>query len=145
VLLILAGEYFCFVRFPQTASKAIPADGIFVVAGIAAIGLYDGFFGPGTGSLFALLMISGLRLSLLDATIHAKLFNASANFAAFLVFVTSYLVNWSAVAVMIPAQILDALVATRVMLGRGIALVRPLVVFTCTLMAIKLASEAWLA
>jgi uncharacterized membrane protein YfcA len=66
------------------------------------------------------------------------------NFAAFLLFVTSDLVNWSAVAVMIPAQILGALVGTRAMLGRGIVLIRPLVVLMCTLMAIKLASEAWL-
>jgi uncharacterized membrane protein YfcA len=46
--------------------------------------------------------------------------------------------------VMIPAQILGALVGTRAMLGRGIVLIRPLVVLMCTLMAIKLASKAWL-
>ena len=144
LLLLLAAGYFGFVRLPQASLKAIPVFGILAVAGIATIGFYDGFFGPGTGSLFALLMISGLGLSLRDATIHAKLFNAMTNFAAFLLFVTSDLVNWSAVAVMIPAQILGALVGTRAMLGRGIVLIRPLVVLMCTLMAIKLASEAWL-
>jgi len=144
LLLLIAAGYFGCVRLPQASLKAIPVFGIFAVAGIASIGFYDGFFGPGTGSLFALLMISGLGLSLRDATIHAKLFNAMTNFAAFLLFVTSDLVNWSAVAVMIPAQILGALVGTRAMLGGGIVLIRPLVVLMCTLMAIKLASEAWL-
>ena len=144
LLLLLAAGYFGFVRLPEISSNAIPVIGILAVVGIATIGFYDGFFGPGTGSLFALLMISGLGLSLRDATIHAKLLNAMTNFAAFMVFVTSDLVNWSAVAVMIPAQILGALVGTRVMLGRGIVLIRPLVVIMCTLMAIKLASEAWL-
>jgi uncharacterized membrane protein YfcA len=43
-----------------------------------------------------------------------------------------------------PAQIFGALMGTRTMLGRGIVLIRPLVVFVCGLMAIKLASEAWL-
>ena len=74
-------------------------------------------------------MISMLGLGLRDATIHAKLFNAMTNLAAFLMFATSDLVIWSAVAVMIPAQILGALLGTRVMLGRGIVLIRPLVVF----------------
>ena len=57
---------------------------------------------------------------------------------------TSDLVIWSAKAVMKSAQILGALMGTRGILGRGIVLIRPLVVFVCGLMAIKLASEAWL-
>ena len=121
-----------------------PSFGVLAIMGIAFIAFYDGFFGPGTGSLFALLMISMLGLGLRDATIHAKLFNAMTNLAAFLMFATSDLVIWFAVAVMIPGQVLDALLGTRVMIGRGIVLVRPLVVFMCSLMAIKLASKAWL-
>lgn len=144
ILLFAAALYFGFVRLPQTAMDHPPSFGVLAIIGIAFIGFYDGFFGPGTGSLFALLMISMLGLGLRDATIHAKLFNAMTNLAAFLMFATSDLVIWSAVAVMIPAQILGALLGTRVMLGRGIVLIRPLVVFMCSLMAIKLASEAWL-
>ena len=90
-------------------------------------------------------MISGLGLALREATIHAKLLNAMTNLAAFLLFATSDLVQWSAVAVMIPAQIVGALLGTRIILGRGIVIIRPLVVLMCSLMAIKLASEAWLA
>jgi uncharacterized membrane protein YfcA len=89
-------------------------------------------------------MTAFLGLGLREATIHAKLFNAMTNLAAFLMFATSDLVMWSAVMAMIPAQILGALLGTRVMLGRGIVLIRPLVVLMCSLMAIKLASEAWL-
>ena len=59
-------------------------------------------------------------------------------------FETSDLVIWSAVAVAKPAQILGALLGTRAMLGRGIILIWPLVVFICGLMVMKLASEAWL-
>ena len=66
------------------------------------------------------------------------------NLAAFSMLVTSDLVIWSAVAVMIAAQVLGALLGTRVILGRGSVLIRPLVVFMSSLMAIKLASEACL-
>jgi uncharacterized membrane protein YfcA len=89
-------------------------------------------------------MIATLSLGLRNATIHAKLFNTMTYLAAFLMFATSDLVFWSAVAVMIPAQVFGAVLGTRVMLGRGLVLIRPLVVFMCSLMAIKLASEAWL-
>ncbi|MDC3058559.1 hypothetical protein OA099_04320 [Litorivicinus sp.] len=47
-------------------------------------------------------------------------------------------------AAIILAQILGALMEAPTMLGRGIVLIRPLMVFICGLMAIKLASEAWL-
>ena len=144
ILLLAAATYFGMVRLPQTVPEKVPIFGVLSVLGVGSIGFYDGFFGPGTGSLFALLMISVLGLGLREATIHAKLFNAMTNLAAFLMFATSDLVMWSAVMVMIPAQILGALLGTRVMLGRGIVLIRPLVVLMCSLMAIKLASEAWL-
>jgi uncharacterized membrane protein YfcA len=144
ILLLAAATYFGMVRLPQTVPEKAPIFGVLSVLGVVSIGFYDGFFGPGTGSLFALLMISVLGLGLREATIHAKLFNAMTNLAAFLMFATSDLVMWSAVIVMIPAQILGALFGTRVMLGRGIVLIRPLVVLMCSLMAIKLASEAWL-
>ena len=144
ILLLAAATYFGMVRLPQTVPEKAPTFDVLSVLGVVSIGFYDGFFGPGTGSLFALLMISVLGLGLREATIHAKLFNSMTNLAAFLMFATSDLVMWSAVMVMIPAQILGALLGTRVMLGRGIVLIRPLVVLMCSLMAIKLASEAWL-
>jgi uncharacterized membrane protein YfcA len=144
ILLLAAATYFGMVRLPQTVPEKAPIFGVLSVLGVVSIGFYDGFFGPGTGSLFALLMISVLGLGLREATIHAKLFNSMTNLAAFLMFATSDLVMWSAVMVMIPAQILGALLGTRVMLGRGIVLIRPLIVLMCSLMAIKLASEAWL-
>ena len=59
-------------------------------------------------------------------------------------FVTSDLVIWLVAMVMIPRQITGTLAGTRVVLDRGIVLIRPLVFMMCSLMAIKLASEAWL-
>lgn len=144
ILLIGAALYFGFVRLPDLESENATRFSRWSVIGVAAIGFYDGFFGPGTGSLFALLMVTGLGMALRSATIHAKLFNAMTNLAALALFVTSDLVVWQAVWVMIPAQILGALLGTRLILGRGMALVRPLVVLMCLLMAIKLASDAWL-
>lgn len=143
VLLIVAALYFAIARMPSEAGPLRPL-GWAVVGLLGGIGFYDGFFGPGTGSLFALLMIAGLGMPLRSATIHAKLFNAMTNVAALLVFVSSDLVVWGAALVMIPAQVAGAWLGTRLILGRGLVLVRPVVVVMCVAMAIKLASDVWL-
>ena len=67
------------------ALEQVPSFGTLAIAGVALIGFYYEFFGPGTWSLFASLMISMLGLGLRDATIHAKRFNAITNLAAFFV------------------------------------------------------------
>ena len=77
-----------------------------------------------------------------EATIHAKLFKSVTNVAALSLFATSDFVNWSAVLAMIPVQILGAQAGTHVILGRGIVIVRPLVMMIFILIAIKLASNA---
>ncbi|NBS11150.1 MAG: hypothetical protein EBS77_00570 [Gammaproteobacteria bacterium] len=143
LLLIGAALYFGLVRMPT--DREIPRKPIFWVAGLSAagIGFYDGFFGPGTGSLFALALVAGLGFGLRQGTAHAKVLNAMTNLAAFIIFATSDLVVWLAAVCMIPAQMVGALVGTRLILGRGIVLVRPFVVILCVIMAIKLASDLW--
>lgn len=74
ILLFAAAGYFGLVRLPQTAMDHPPSFGVLAIMGIAFIGFYDGFFGSGTGSLSASLMISMLGLGLRDATVHVKLF-----------------------------------------------------------------------
>lgn len=51
------------------------------------IGMYDGFFGPGTGSLFILAFYFFLKLNLVSASGTTKLFNFVSNAIALLTFV----------------------------------------------------------
>ena len=105
-----------------------PSFGVLAIMGIAFIGLYDGFFWSRHRIVICIINDIDARLGLRDATV-PELFNAMTNLAAFSMLVTSDLVIWSAVAVM---------------LGPGIVLIRPLAVFMSSLTAIKLASEACL-
>ncbi|VEG12800.1 sulfite exporter TauE/SafE family protein [Moraxella cuniculi] len=50
------------------------------------VGFYDGFFGPGTGSLFIIALFLINRLSLLQASATSKIFNFSSNIGAFVAF-----------------------------------------------------------
>ena len=51
-LLFATALYFGFVRLPQAALEQPPSFGTLAIVGIALIGFDDGFFGPGTESLF---------------------------------------------------------------------------------------------
>jgi uncharacterized membrane protein YfcA len=54
-----------------------------------AIGFYDGFFGPGTGSFFATSLVSLRGLGLIRATAHTKAFNFSSNIGSLIVFLAT--------------------------------------------------------
>jgi uncharacterized membrane protein YfcA len=51
-----------------------------------AIGFYDGFFGPGTGSFFTTSLVSLRGLGLIRATAHTKAFNFASNVGSLVVF-----------------------------------------------------------
>lgn len=50
------------------------------------VGFYDGFFGPGTGSLFIIALTLINRLNLLQASATSKIFNLASNIGAFIAF-----------------------------------------------------------
>jgi uncharacterized membrane protein YfcA len=52
---------------------------------VPAIGLYDGLFGPGTGSFFMLAYVSLLGYGVLKATAHTKLLNFGSNVGSIIV------------------------------------------------------------
>ena len=72
------------------------------------IGAYDGMFGPGTGSFFALSGVAWRAMDLIRATAVAKTLNFSANFASLLVFLLALKMVWAAGLLMMLGQMLGA-------------------------------------
>lgn len=60
-----------------------------------SIGFYDGFFGPGTGTFFTTSLVALRGMGLTRATALTKLFNASSNLAACLMFALGGQVIWT--------------------------------------------------
>lgn len=60
-----------------------------------SIGCYDGFFGPGTGSILILLLHWAMRQDMLHASATAKAFNLASNVSAAISFVWHGAVFWS--------------------------------------------------
>ena len=60
----------------------------------AAIGAYDGFFGPGTGSFFTASLVALRGLGLTRATALTKLLNLTSNIASVLLFAIGGQMFW---------------------------------------------------
>jgi uncharacterized protein len=105
------------------------------------LGFYDGFFGPGTGSI----LIVGFTLlfgdSLTAASGNAKVVNLASNLAALLLFTIKGTVLWDVAAPMAAANALGAFVGARLALKRGDRLVRSVVLGVVTVLVLKMAYD----
>lgn len=68
----------------ELARTRVPWGRVSVVS--AAIGFYDGFIGPGTGTLLILAFVGFVRLSYLQASANAKVLNLASGLAALMAF-----------------------------------------------------------
>ncbi len=102
------------------------------------IGAYDGFFGPGTGTFFALACVSTLGMTLPAATAHSKVMNFASNLASLIAFVAAGSVLWVPGLVMALGQFAGAQVGARLVIKGGAKFVRLVLVFVTIAVSIRL-------
>ena len=118
--------------------------GLYGATAAPAIGFYDGFFGPGTGSFFTLSAVSLLGMSATRAVALTKLLNFASNISSLLVFLVGGHVLWTVGGAMIIGQALGAWVGSGMAVRRGVALIRPVVVLVCLAMMTRLGYERYI-
>lgn len=97
---------------------------ITAVAGGFAIGVYDGSFGPGTGSFLLILLVAGIGLSFLHASATAKIVNLGTNLAAVIVFTATGSIVWILGLAMGLGNLVGAVIGARTAIARGSGFVR---------------------
>lgn len=102
------------------------------------IGAYDGFFGPGTGTFFALALTRWCGHDLLGATARAKLLNLVSNVAALAAFAAAGRLHWTLGLGMAALSIAGNWVGSHIGLRRGAAVIRPVAALVCAGLFIKL-------
>jgi uncharacterized membrane protein YfcA len=103
----------------------------------AAIGFYDGFFGPGTGSFLIFLFVRFFGFDFLSASAAAKVVNVGSNVSALIWFGYSGHLVWQLGALMAVCQVAGSLVGTRLALKHGSAFVRKLFLFVVAVLILK--------
>jgi uncharacterized membrane protein YfcA len=139
ILLISFALYFLFSpRVGDKDAKPRISLGLFSFTIAFIIGFYDGFFGPGTGSFFAMAFVMLLGYNLIKATAHAKLLNFTSNLAALIFFILGGQVIWKVGLVMAVGQLVGGYIGAHMVLRHGTALIRPLLVIISLAITLKL-------
>lgn len=142
LLLIAISLYFLLA--PQThavqGESKIP-EALFALSIGGGIGFYDGFFGPGTGSIFTVCFVAIARCSLIEATARTKVLNFTSNIAALLFFILAGLPIWKLGLIMAIGGFIGARLGAKMVVTQGQKWIRPLVILMSMLMALKLLWE----
>ncbi len=104
----------------------------------APIGVYDGFFGPGAGTFYALGLVRACGYDLLGATARAKALNLLSNLAALAAFVAAGRLDWRVGQPMAGLSIAGNWVGAHLGVRNGAAVIRPVVVLVCAGLFAKL-------
>ncbi len=144
-VLLLIALYFLFSPQPRAvSSKALMSESKYKKIIVPLIGCYDGMFGPGTGSFFALAGVSLRGLGLIDATVVAKTLNFSTNIASLMIFLFAGKVVWVAGFIMMGGQFAGAWCAANCLFKINPQHLRFIVVFMCLGMLAKYAFSSGL-
>jgi len=139
ILLISMGLYFLF----SPAINDIDKKALISFAGFALImspllGFYDGFFGPGTGSLMTLAFVLFMGYNLSKATANSKVLNFTSNLGALIYFLFFGQINWTIGIIMMLGQFIGASIGAKMVVEKGAPLIKPVVVIVCFVMAINI-------
>ena len=111
-------------------------------SGIALLlGAYDGFFGPGTGSMLVVAFAVVFGDTLTRASGNAKIVNLASNLAAMLLFAHRGVVVWGIALPMAAANALGAATGAHLAVRKGDRLVRAVVLVVVAAIAVKLAVD----
>jgi uncharacterized membrane protein YfcA len=107
------------------------------------IGFYDGFIGPGGGSLFVLAFIAILGYDFLHASAHAKIVNLSTNLGSLILFIGKGIILWP---VAIPMSLCNAaggIFGSRMALKRGNQFIRKIFLFVIIATLLRLGYDVF--
>jgi uncharacterized membrane protein YfcA len=88
------------------------------------MGFYDGFIGPGTGSLLVLAFISWLGFDFLQANAHAKVVNLSTNMGSIILFALKGVLLWHIALPMAICNALGGIIGSRLAIMKGNGFIR---------------------
>lgn len=126
-------------KAPVTRARVVTA--IVLVGG--GIGLYDGLFGPGTGTFLVLALTAVLHLDLVTASATAKIVNVCTNAGALAMFAYQGSVLWQLAAVMAVFNLAGGMIGARMALSKGAEFVRGVLLFVVFSLVAKLAFDQW--
>jgi len=141
---LLVATALCVLLKPELGGKDIHPRmawrWFYLLAG-SLLGFYDGFFGPGTGTFWAMAFMLGLGFNLTKATGYTKVMNFASNAASLLLFLWAGQVDYRAGLTMGAGQWIGAKIGSGMVVTRGAKFIRPIFLAVVIALALKLACQ----
>lgn len=113
----------------------------FMIGGGLVIGFYNGFFGPGVGSIWMLAFIALLGLTVKEASIATKPLNLIGIVISMCFFAYLGTVDYALGLAMGAGQVVGAFAGSHLVIANGDKVVRPVFITVCLFMTAKLLFE----
>lgn len=141
ILLVTMGMYFLLAPPMSDVERHARIGRGALTLIVTAIGFYDGFFGPGTGSFLTTALVALAGLGLVRAIANTKFLNLATNFAGLLAMIAGGKVLWLLGLGMAGANVAGNQLGARLAIRFGGKGVRPLLVVMSFALTIKLLSD----
>jgi uncharacterized protein len=109
----------------------------FIIAGLV-LGFYDGFFGPGVGSFWAMAFVFWRGMDLTKATGSTKLMNFTSNIVSCIIFLAGGFVWFGAGLAMAAGEIIGARIGSHMVIRKGTSFIRPIYITIVIATTLKL-------
>lgn len=129
---------------PTFADEDLPpkiSNNIFAPLIGGGIGLYGGFFGPGMGSFFAVAFASLRGFNMRKSTAFTKPLVLIVNSTSMVIFLWGGHIVWGLAIAMAASQVVGARLGSNLVIHRGTALIKPVIVLMTLTIAFKLLLE----
>ena len=138
VLIVIAAYTVRSPRFGHVDGRAYMTRNLFFVTVGAALGFYDGFFGPGVGSFWAVAFVALLGMNLMRATAYTKLMNFTSNAVSLVLFLAAGQVLLREGLTMAVGQVVGARLGAGMAVRRGAGFIRPVFIIVVMALAAEL-------
>ncbi|MBN8912800.1 MAG: TSUP family transporter, partial [Rhizobiales bacterium] len=135
----LVAAYFAFAPMLGESARRMRLGSLPFALGVAApIAAYDGFLGPGAGSMYLMGLVALFGADLVKGVAATKLLNLTSNAVSLAIFAAAGHVDYGVGLAMAAGQIVGARAGARTAMTRDAVLIRPLVILVSIAIAVSL-------
>jgi len=128
---------------PATRDMPVLREQLITAAMALAIGWYDGFFGPGTGTFLMLGFVGILKLDAVTACGNSKVVNFCSNLGSVVVFITAGAVNYALALPCAAFAILGNVLGARLTIKNGAKLIKPVMLVVVVILMITIIRDLY--
>jgi len=146
LLLLVVAAVLVTVARPRPGGNPGTKRRAWLLAGLVAlaVGVYDGFFGPGAGTFYIAGFVGLLGLTMARASADAKIANFASNVAAAAIFAHRGVIVWSIALPLAGGQLLGGYLGAHLAVRRGDPLIRAVVLAVVLILVVKIGRDLYL-